>query len=254
MLHSRVAIVTGGAYGIGRGIVREFARHGEAVAILDIDVERGRQLESAVKADEGQVVFIKTDVRIEAEVQESIEQVANAFGRIDVLCSNAGIELYRSAEHYTADDWDAVHDTNLRGAFLCAKYAHPFLKAQGGAIVFTSSVQAMASERNISAYVASKAGLLGLTRSMAVDFARDGIRVNAVCPGAIDTGMFEAFVQSPGDREESLGSIGRSVPLGRIGQPEDVARAVYFLGSSAAEYITGASLIVDGGLLSKLAL
>lgn len=254
MFNSRVAVVTGGAYGIGRGIVQEFARHGEAVAILDIQVERGRQLESSIKANGGQVLFIKTDVRIEAEIQAAIEQVANTFGRIDVLCANAGIERYRSTEEYTSDDWHEIHDTNLLGAFLCAKHAYPSLKAQSGAIVFTSSVQAFANEKNISAYAASKAGLLGLSRSMALDFARDGIRVNAVCPGAIYTGMFEASLQNPGDKEQILDSIGCSVPLGRIGLPEDVARAVYFLASSAAGYITGASLIVDGGLLSKLAL
>jgi NAD(P)-dependent dehydrogenase (short-subunit alcohol dehydrogenase family) len=254
MLNSRAAVITGGAYGIGRAIVQEFAGHGEAVAILDIQVERGRQLESSIRASGGHALFIETDVRVEAEIQAALELVANTFGRIDVLCSNAGIERYRRPEEYTLDDWSDIHDTNLRAAFLCAKYAYPWLKVQGGSIVFTASVQAFANDKCISVYAASKAGLLGLTRSMALDFASDHIRVNAICPGAIHTGMLDAYLQDNPDKQQMIDSIGRSIPLGRVGQPEDVARAVYFLASPAAEYITGASLVIDGGLLSKLAL
>lgn len=254
MVSSRTAVITGGAYGIGRAIAQEFARHGEAVAILDIQVERGRQLESSIRATGCHALFIETDVRVESEIQAALELVANTFGRIDVLCSNAGIERYRRAQEYTLADWTDIHDTNLRAAFLCAKYAYPFLKVHGGSIVFTASVQALANEKSISVYAASKAGLLGLTRSMALDFASDHIRVNAVCPGAIHTGMLEAHLQDNHEKQKVVDSINRSVPLGRVGQPEDVARAVYFLASPDAAYITGVSLVVDGGLLSKLAI
>jgi len=251
---SRVAIITGGAYGIGRGIVQEFATKGEAVVIADRDAERGAALESSVRASGAKALFVCTDIRIETQIQNLMLRTAEAFGRIDVLCNNAGIERFRRAEEYTIEDWDAISDTNLRGAFLCSKYAYPFLKQARGCIIHISSIQAFANENQICAYAASKAGLLGLNRSLALDFAADGIRVNVVCPGAVQTGMMETFLKDQPNPEEALKSIGRSIPLGRVGQPEDIAQAVYFLASSAAAYITGATLVVDGGVLTKLAI
>ncbi len=252
MTQSRVALVTGGAYGIGRGIVQEFVGKGDAVVIADLDAERGAALESSIAAAGGQALFVPTDVRIESQIQALMARVAEVFGRIDVLCNNAGIERYRRADEYTIDDWNSISETNLRGAFLCTKYAYPFLKKTRGCIVNISSVQGLASEPQISAYAASKAGLLGLTRGMALDFAADGVRVNVVCPGAIRSGMMEPFIKDQPDPEEAVKAIGRTIPLGRVGQPEDIAQAVYFLASPAASYITGATLVVDGGLLSRL--
>jgi len=252
MTQSRVALVTGGAYGIGRGIVQEFVGKGEAVVIADLDAERGAALESSIAAGGGQALFFRTDVRVESQIQALMARVEEVFGRIDVLCNNAGIERYRRADEYTIDDWNSISETNLRGAFLCTKYAYPFLKKTRGCIVNISSVQGLASEPQISAYAASKAGLLGLTRGMALDFAADGVRVNVVCPGAIRSGMMEPFIKDQPDPEEAVKAIGRTIPLGRVGQPEDIAQAVYFLASPAASYITGATLVVDGGLLSRL--
>jgi NAD(P)-dependent dehydrogenase (short-subunit alcohol dehydrogenase family) len=252
MTESRVALVTGGAYGIGRGIVQEFVRKGESVVIVDCDAARGAALESSINAASGQVLFVHTDVRIESQIQGMIARISEVFGRIDVLCNNAGIERYRRAEEYTLEDWNAISETNLRGAFLCTKYAYPFLKETRGCVVNISSVQAFANEPQISVYAATKAGLLGLTRGMALDFAVDGVRVNAVCPGAIHSGMMEPFINSEPDPEEAVKAIGRTIPLGRVGQPEDIAQAVYFLASPAASYITGSVLVVDGGLLSRL--
>ena len=252
MSDSRVAVVTGGAYGIGRGIVREFAKHGETVVIADRDSSRGLALESELKSAGSQVLFVSADIRIETQVHALTARVSEVFGRIDVLCNNAGIELYRRPEEYTVDDWNAISETNLRGAFLCTKYAYHCLKKTKGCIVNISSVQGFANEPQISAYAASKAGLMGLTRGMALDFAADGVRVNAVCPGAIQTGMMEAFTQDKPRPEDAVKAIGSTIPLGRVGQPEDIAQAVYFLASSAASYITGAALVVDGGLLSRL--
>jgi NAD(P)-dependent dehydrogenase (short-subunit alcohol dehydrogenase family) len=252
MTESRVALVTGGAYGIGRGIVQEFAKKGEAVVIADRDDKRGAELESSLRTSGARALFVHTDIRIEGEVQALITQTEAAFGRIDVLCNNAGIERYRTADEYTIDDWNAISETNLRGAFLCTKYAYPLLKKSKGCVINISSVQAIACEPKISAYAATKAGLLALTRGMALDFAADGVRVNAVCPGAIQTGMMEPFVKDQPDPEEAVKAIGRTIPLGRVGQPEDIAQAVYFLASPAASYITGATLVVDGGLLGRL--
>lgn len=248
----RVALVTGGAYGIGRGIVQEFSRKGDAVVIADRDAERGLLLEKSIKAAGGRVLFVATDVRNEGQIQALVRQTEETFSRIDVLCNNAGIERYRRPEEYTLEDWNDISETNLRGAFLCAKYAYPLLKKSRGSIVNISSVQAFANEARISAYAATKAGLLALTRGMSLDFAADGVRVNAVCPGAIQTGMMEPFIQDQPDPVEAVKAIGRTIPLGRVGQPEDIAQAVYFLASPAAAYITGATLVVDGGLLSRL--
>jgi len=252
MIDSRVAVVTGGAYGIGRGIVQEFSAKGDAVVIADRDAERGAAFETSIKASGGKVLFVTVDVRIEAQIQALMQRVGEVFGRIDVLCNNAGIERYRRADEYTLDDWNAISETNLRGAFLCTKYAYPFLKKTGGCIVNISSVQGIANEPQISAYAATKAGLLALTRGMALDFAGDGVRVNAICPGAIQSGMMEPFIKDQPDPVEAVKAIGRTIPLGRVGQPEDIAQAVYFLASPAAGYITGAALVVDGGLLSRL--
>jgi len=254
MVDCRVVLVTGGGYGIGRGIGQEFANHHEAVVIADLNDERGSLVESSIRASGGQALFVHTDVRVEAQIQAMIERTIEAFGRIDVLCNNAGIERYRRPEEYTLDDWNDISETNLRGAFLCTKYAHPFLKERRGCIIHISSVQAFANEGRISVYTATKAGLLGLTRSMALDFAAEGIRVNAICPGAIQTGMMEASLDSEADPEEAVKRIGRSIPLGRIGQPADIAKAVYFLASPDASYVTGATLVVDGGLLTRLSI
>jgi len=252
MTKSRVALVTGGAYGIGRGIVQEFANKGETVVLADRDDERGAALEASLRKSGTQALFVHADIRIESEVEAMMVRTGEAFGRLDVLCNNAGIERYRTADEYTIEDWNAISETNLRGAFLCTKYAYPLLKKSKGCIVNISSVQAFANEPKISAYAASKAGLLGLTRGMALDFAPDGVRVNAVCPGAIQTGMMEPFIKDQPDSAEAVKAIGRTIPLGRVGQPEDIAQAVYFLASSAAAYITGVSLVVDGGLLGRL--
>jgi NAD(P)-dependent dehydrogenase (short-subunit alcohol dehydrogenase family) len=253
-MDSRVVVVTGGAYGIGRGIVLEFARRGDTVVIADRNAERGAALESSLRDSRGHALFICTDVRIESQIQNLMARTDKTFGRIDVLCNNAGIECYRRSEEYSIDEWNAISETNSRGAFLCAKYAYPLLKQTRGCVVHISSVQAFANESQISAYACSKAGLLGLNRGMALDFAVDGIRVNAVCPGAVQTGMMEEFLKDQPSAEEAAKTIGRAVPLGRVGQPEDIAKAVYFLASPAAAYITGASLVVDGGLLCKLAI
>lgn len=254
MMDSRVVVVTGGAYGIGRGIVQEFAGKGDTVVIADRDAKRGAALESSLRDSRCQALFICTDVRIESQIQNLMARTEEAFGQIDVLCNNAGIEWHRRSEEYSIDEWNAISETNLRGAFLCTKYAYPFLKRARGCVIHISSVQAFANESQISIYASSKAGLLGLNRGMALDFAADGIRVNAVCPGAIQTGMMEEFLRSQPNVEEAAKAIGQSIPLGRVGQPEDIAHAVSFLASPAAAYITGATLVVDGGLLCKLAI
>ncbi|HLH04250.1 MAG TPA: SDR family NAD(P)-dependent oxidoreductase [Bryobacteraceae bacterium] len=250
MPDARVVIVTGGAYGIGRAIASRFCMAGDRVIIADINSERGEALAAQLPG----TTFRNADMREPNEIEALVAFAMERLGRIDVLCANAGIERYASAEEYSLSDWSAIIDTNLRGAFLCAKYALPHLKASRGSIVFTSSVQAIATEKQISVYAASKSGLLGLTRGIALDYAPEGVRVNAVCPGATQTGMMETAVARESDPQGVLSSLAAKIPLRRLGLPEDVAHAVYFLASPEASYITGTQLVVDGGLLAGLAL
>jgi meso-butanediol dehydrogenase/(S,S)-butanediol dehydrogenase/diacetyl reductase len=187
-------------------------------------------------------------------VRDSIGRIVADWGRLDVLVNNAGVEVYRRADKFTAEDWSAMVDTDLRGPFFCTKYAFPALRESKGSIINIASVQGLACEPNTAAYAAAKAGLLALTRGTALDFAPYGIRINAVCPGAIQTGMMESYLALQTNPNAILSGMAKSIPLGRVGDPEDIARVVYFLASEAAAYVTGATIVVDGGLLARLAI
>lgn len=249
-----VALVTGAGSGIGRAAAALFASEGYRVAAMDIRADRSQRTADAIERQGGVALALNADVRSTRQVHGAIELAAKSFGRIDVLCNNAGIECYRRADEYTVEEFTAIVDTNLRGPFLCTKHAYPHLRAQRGAIVNVSSVQAYANESRISVYAATKAALLALTRGMAVDFAPDGVRVNAVCPGVTRTGMFREAMSEFEDSCNTLDAFERAVPLGRIAEPEQIARTIAFLASPAANYVTGASLVVDGGVLCRLAL
>lgn len=251
---NRVAFVTGGAYGIGLATARCFAQHEYAVVIADIDTKRGHQLETELREKSREALFLQVNVRDEAQVRSGIEQTLATWGRLDALCNNAGIEVYRLADEFTSEDWSAMVDTDLRGPFLCSKYAYPALCETRGCIINIASVQGIACEPRSAVYAAAKAGLLALTRGMALDFASAGVRVNAICPGAVETGMMESYLTLQTNPSQVLESMAGSIPLGRLGKPEDIARVVYFLASPDAAYITGATLVVDGGLLAKLAI
>lgn len=251
--NSRVAFVTGGASGIGKATVREFASKGDAVVICDRDERRGTELQKELQAANRSALFLPADVGKEAAVRDAIENAIARLGRLDVLCNNAGIEINRCAHEFTSQEYDAMLDTNLRGSFLCAKYAYPHLRDRRGAIINTASVQGLACEANTAVYAATKAALMGLTRGMARDFA-PAVRVNAICPGAILTPMMDSFLAAQSDPQAAIGAMGRNVPLGRVGRPEEISSVIYFLSTEAASYITGASIVVDGGLLAKLAI
>ena len=249
----RVVIVTGGAYGIGRATVRRFAERGDAVVIVDRNAQRGGELQNELRSAGKPALFLSADVGDESDVQQVIERVKSEWGRLDVLCNNAGVEINKIAHQFTSADYDAMLNTNLRGAFLFSKYAYPLLRRHNGSIINTASVQGIACEANTAVYAATKAGLLGLTRGMARDFAPE-VRVNAVCPGATLTGMFDDFLAAQADPSAALETLARNIPLGRLGLPEDIAKVIYFLASEDAAYICGAAIVVDGGLLAKLAL
>jgi NAD(P)-dependent dehydrogenase (short-subunit alcohol dehydrogenase family) len=245
----KVAIVTGGAMGIGEATARKLAALGAAVAIFDIDHNAGRKSAAAIAESGAACEFFPCNVAISAEVSRAVDCVISKFERIDVLVSNAGIQLYGDTVTTTEDEWDRLMGINLKGCFLVSKFVVPHMLKRGGAIVIVGSVQSMTAISNSVAYVASKHGLLGIARAMSLDYADKSIRVNCVCPGAVDTPMFRWAAGLSGDPEKVIQTCNRMHPLGRIGKAEEVADAIVYLASPMASFITGAALLVDGGML-----
>ncbi len=242
----KVALVTGAASGIGAGIAQRLIEAGISVALVDINGPEARALAGKLRAT-GRAIAIEADVSIEEQVRSSVEQTVRELGALDYLINNAGIEVSGSVADLSSGQWDRQMGVNLRGVFLCSKYAIAQMRG-GGAIVNISSVHAMVSWPQCAAYDASKAGMMGLTRAMALDHGPQGVRVNAICPGYIETPIWEPWLSQVDDREETLRAIAKTHPLGRVGRPRDVAEAALFLISDAASFITGASLVVDGGI------
>ena len=246
----KAAIVTGGAMGIGEAAARKLAALGAAVAIFDVDRSAGEKTAASIAMSGATCDFFPCDVSRSAEVSQAVGAAARKYGGIDVLVSNAGIQLYGDAVTTTEQDWDRLMGINLKGCFLASKFAvAQMLGRGGGAIVIVGSVQSMAAISNSIAYVASKHGLLGLTRAMALDYAQKGIRVNCVCPGAIDTPMLRWAASLSNDPEKVIETCNRMHPLGRVGKAEEVADAIVYLASPMASFITGTALMVDGGML-----
>ena len=245
----KVAIVTGGAMGIGEATARKLAGLGASVAILDVDREAGPKSAAAITTDGYICEFFPCNISVGAEVSQAVNAVVTKYKAVDIVVSNAGIQLYGDAVTTSEEDWDRLMGINLKGCFLIAKYAVPHMIKRGGAIVIVGSVQSMTAISNSIAYVASKHGLLGLTRAMSLDYAHRGIRVNCVCPGTIDTPMLRWAAGLSDDPEKVIQTCNRMHPLGRIGKPEEVADAVAYLASPMASFITGAALLVDGGML-----
>ena len=246
----QVALVTGGSGGIGRATALEFARQGARVVVSDVLREAGQETARLIGAAGGQATFIETDVTRAAEVQALVGQTVETYGRLDCAFNNAGIEggMAKTGD-YTEERWEQVIRINLKGVWLCMKYEiQHMLGHGGGAIVNTASVAGLVGFRYGPAYVASKHGVNGLTKTAALEYAKAGIRVNAVCPGVIRTPMFERGLQKNPRLEERFAGVH---PVGRIGQPEEIARAVVWLCSSAASFVTGTQLPVDGGFVAQ---
>lgn len=243
MFDGKVALVTGGGSGIGKATVLKFVSHGANVAILDMDLTAGAQLTEDIKRDGGNAIFIYCDVSSEESVKEAIFKVTDFYGRLDYAYNNAGIGgEFAKVENYPTDDWDRVMAINLKGVFLCMKYEIPHILKQGtGAIVNCASLLSTVASENDSAYVASKFGVLGLTKNAALEYASSGLRINAVSPGFTRTPMVDK-----GD-EEKLKRIASLHPIGRLAQPEEIAEAVIWLCSEKSSFAIGLNLLVDGG-------
>lgn len=248
-LQGKVAIVTGGAMGIGAATARRLADSGASVAILDVDREAGPKTANDI-AQTGRICeFFTCNIAVSDQVSRTIEAVASKFGTIDILVNNAGIQSYGDVVSTTEEDWDRLLGVNLKGCFLVSKFVVPHMLKRGGAIVIVGSVQSLSAVANSVAYVTAKHGLLGLTRAMALDYAQKGIRVNCVCPGAIDTPMLRWAASLASDPDEVIRACDRMHAMGRVGKADEVADAILYLASQMASFITGAALVVDGGML-----
>jgi NAD(P)-dependent dehydrogenase (short-subunit alcohol dehydrogenase family) len=250
-LSGKVALVTGAGSGIGAAAARELAAQGARVAALDVDLAAAQAV-----ADEADGAAFACDVRRGDACQQAVAAVTERFGGLDIAVNSAGVIRYGRVDELSEEDWDFQIDTNLRGTFLIARHAIPLMRARGGgAIVNVASTQAFASQELVPAYTASKGAIVALTRTMALDHARDAIRVNAVAPGSVDTAMlrYAADVFSPSDPNAAIEGWGASHPIGRVIRPEEVARVIAFLAGDAASAVTGATYLVDGGATAKLA-
>ncbi|MEO5858625.1 MAG: SDR family oxidoreductase [Pyrinomonadaceae bacterium] len=248
----KVIFVTGGALGIGRAACEIFAERGASVAIVDWDEAAGNVLAKDLQQAGHSAMFHKVNVANFDDVQTAADATAAAFGTIDSLVVSAGIQRYGTAVSTDEAQWDEVMGVNLKGAWNAAKACIPHILKQGGSIVNVSSVQALASQQNVLAYTASKHGLIGLTRSMAMDFAKDGIRANAVCPGTVDTPMLKWAASLDPNPQSVYDACNAMHPLGRIAQPREIGEVVAFLAHESSSFVTGAVWTVDGGLLTQI--
>lgn len=246
----KVALVTGAGSGIGRAAAQIFAREGAKVAAADVNRASAEETVGMIREAGGEAFGLQADVSKGAEVEAMVDAAVETYGRLDCAFNNAGIEgVLASTADYTEADWAPVIAVNLTGVWLCMKYEIPrLLETGGGAIVNTSSAAGLLGAPRMPAYVASKHGVVGLTKTAALEYAKSGVRVNAVCPGVIDTSMVGRLKER---RPRMFEKIVRGEPIGRIGQPEEIAETAVWLCSDAASFVTGHAMSVDGGIVAQ---
>jgi meso-butanediol dehydrogenase / (S,S)-butanediol dehydrogenase / diacetyl reductase len=253
-LKSQVAIITGSSQGIGEASAYLFAQEGAKVIIVSRTREKGEKVARRINQGIGEAIYIRADVSREEDVKMIMEKTVNKFGKIDILFNNAGVGKGIDFFDMSVEDWDNIININLRGHFLCCKYAAPFLKQEGGGkIINMSSVLAYLTLPGNTAYTASKAAIVGFTKALALDLAPYSIRVNVIIPGSIDTEMLWDGLEKGEELEKTKKEVAAAEPLGYVGKPEEIAKVALFLASDDSSFATGAPFIIDGGLLTKIA-
>jgi len=251
-LEGKVAVVTGAGSGIGRAIALRFAQEGARVVIAEVNRDAGASAESEIRAEGGSALFVPTDVSRAADVEAMVRRTVAEFGRLDVLVNNAAIQILGRLDDTSEEDWDRLQSVNLKGVFLCSKYAIPeMLRSGGGSIVNIASVLALVGDPDLAAYCAAKGGVLALTRAAALAYGPAGIRVNAICPGDVDTPMVRDYFNKDPDPEGLRRQVSSKYALRRIAEPREIAEAALYLASDASSFVTATALVIDGGLTAK---
>ena len=252
-LAGKVAIVTGTGAGIGKAIAQMFAKEGAQVVAASRRSTNGQPVVDEIVRSGGDAIFVRCDISVEADVATLITRATEACGRVDILVNNAGVNFVKPFEDVEPADWDRVINTDLRGTYLCSRLAIlEMLKSGGGAIVNIATVHTQACMPGAAPYDAAKCGIVGLTKSLATEFASRNIRVNALSPGLIDTGIWDDIVAAAPSPQAAIDYWKANIPMGRVGTTEEIARGAMFLASDEASYITGANLLIDGGMTSLL--
>ncbi|MEO8370498.1 MAG: SDR family oxidoreductase [Candidatus Solibacter sp.] len=251
-LSGRTAVITGSGNGIGRAIAIAFAMAGAHVVVADIDAGGAEETARLVEAEDGRALAIQVDVADPASVDALVAQTALAFASVHVLVNNAAIQVNKWIEDTTPEEWSKQMAVNVGGLFLCSKAFLPHLRATRGSIINMASVNAYFVEPQCAGYCATKGAIVALTKALAIDLGRSGVRVNCICPGYIDAGLAEGYFEAQPDPAAARASAGKLHALGRIGQPKEVARVAVFLASDAASFMTGSAVAVDGGFGSGL--
>lgn len=247
-LAGKTALITGAGHGQGAAAAHLFAREGASVGVADIDAGNAKLVAEGIIEGGGQAVAVSADVSDEDQVRTMIEDTVAAFGRLDVLYNNAGVMFPGSVEAFDLGTWNRQWSVNVTGPLLCSKHAIPHLKRDGGVIVNTASTAGLVGEQGNTTYCATKGAIVNLTRALALDLAREGVRVNCICPGWVETGFNDAFIDELGGDEVVVAALDAYVPMNRQGRAEEIAEVALFLASDASSLMTGAIVAVDGGL------
>lgn len=252
LLQDMVALITGGGSGIGRAMALAFAREGAAVACADISAGAADETAQLVRSQGARALALQLDVTQAAAVSAALQRVLTEFGKLDILCNNAGIGVAGKVAETDESDWDRIMTVNVKGVFLGSKYAIPLFLAQGhGCIINTASVAGLVGVKDRAAYCASKGAVIALTKAMAVDHARDNIRINCIAPGTVETPWVKRINAHLGDYEQVREVMAARQPMGRMGTPEEVAEAAVYLASPRASFVHGSALVIDGGLTAQ---
>jgi NAD(P)-dependent dehydrogenase (short-subunit alcohol dehydrogenase family) len=251
-LEGKAAIVTGAASGIGRATAGLFAERGAKVVAADWNEAAGREAVEEIRQGGGEAVFRHADVSQARDVERMVRFAVETYGRLDILVSNAAVQILGQLTETSEEDWDRLHSVNLKGVFLCSKYAIPeMIKGGGGSVVNVASVLGLVGDPDLAAYCAAKGGVIALTKAAAMGYGPKGVRVNCICPGDVNTPMVQEYFAKEPDPEMARQRVNAHYALRRIAEPREVAEAAAYLASDASSFMTGSVLVVDGGLTSR---